>query len=36
MMGLKQDTLITAIELTSDIYLKEREIPPADEKKNQR
>ena len=32
-MGLKQDTLITAVELTSDIYLTRREIPPADEKK---
>ena len=28
-MGLKQDTLITAVELTSDIYL----IPPTEEKK---
>ena len=32
-MGLKQDTLITAVELTSDIYLTGREIPPAEEKK---
>ena len=32
-MGLNQDTLITAVELTSDIYLTGREIPPVDEKK---
>ena len=32
-MGLKQDTLITAVELTSNIYLTRREIPPAKEKK---
>ena len=32
-MGLKQDTLITEVELTSDIYLTGREIPPAYEKK---
>ena len=31
-MGLKQDTLITAVELTSDIYLTGREIPPDEEK----
>ena len=32
-MGIKQDTLITAVELTSDIYLTRREIPPTEEKK---
>ena len=32
-MGLKQDNLITAVELTSDIYLTGREIPPVEEKK---
>ena len=32
-MGLKQDTLITSVELTRDIYLTGREIPPAEEKK---
>ena len=32
-MGLKQDTLITVVELTSDIYLTGREIPPTKEKK---
>ena len=32
-MGLKQDTLITKVELTIDIYLTGREIPPAEEKK---
>ena len=32
-MGLKQDTLITAVELTSDIYLAGREIPPVEGKK---
>ena len=32
-MGLKQDTLIIAVELTSDIYLTGKERPPAEEKK---
>ena len=32
-MGLKQDTLITEVELTSNIYLIGREIPPIEEKK---
>ena len=32
-VGSKQDTLINAVELTSDIYLTGRDIPPAEEKK---
>ena len=32
-MGLKQDTMITTVELTSHIYLTGREIPPTEEKK---
>ena len=35
-MGLKQDTLITTVELTSDIYLTGREIPLLRIKKDQR
>ena len=32
-VGSKQDTLITAVELTNDIYLTGRDIPPAEDKK---
>ena len=32
-VGSKQDTLITVVELTSDIYLTGRDIPPDEEKK---
>ena len=31
-MGNKQDTLISAVQLTSEIYVKGKEIPPAFER----